>query len=362
MINLWPKKLGFGHLLRGLAALASSLLVACATSPVPVDQLPDVGGGSLFVGVPDWCQVMDTETLLAACEGVSIRVAGSQAAAREEALEKAYTSIARKLEANVTSVQTVRQRMETLGARTSISRSVIEEAIIEVEGVPITGLQETNSAVGDVASYYYVRVELDRVAAEDEILGKIAVTDAEIDAYQSFVALPNRLERAKALYPVIALAARRDSLDRELALVGVTTKRLSMAARTADVRRRAIASIDDLRFVLEPSDRGSLTIGTDLAIALRERAGLNIQRAGGLADVTIVYAVRESFRYEESARIFSASADISGSLRDASGRVLTGFNHEAKGFGGSRIDARRSYQTELAEAVADDVLSVLLRP
>ncbi|MEO1043332.1 MAG: hypothetical protein AAFX52_13705 [Pseudomonadota bacterium] len=345
-----------------LATVAAGMLASCATSPVSVDQLPDVGGGSLFVGVPDWCQVTDTETVLAACEGVSIRVSGSQAAAREEALEKAYTSIARKLESNVTSVQTVRQRMESLGARTSISRTVIEEAIIDVEGVPITGLQETNTAAGDVASYFYVRVELDRVAAESEVLSKIAATDAEINSYQSFLARPGGLDRARALYPVIGLAARRDGLDRELALVGVDTKRVPMAARTADIRRQAIASIDGLRFVLEPIDRASLAIGTDLANALRERAGLNVQSTGRSADVTIVYTVRESFQYEEGARIFSARADVSGSLRDASGRVLSGFNHDAKGFGGSRIDARRSYQTELAEAVADDVLAVLLQP
>lgn len=343
-----------------LSIFAALALTACATSPVPVDQLPDVAGGSLFVGVPDWCTITDTEVVVSACEGVSIRVAGSQAAARAEALEKSYSSIARKLEANVTAVLTVRERMETLGGQSAVSRSVIEEAIIEVEDIPITGLRETDSAVGDVASYYYVRVELDRADAEQQIIAKIAATDTEINAYRSSMNIPNRLERARALFPVLGLSVRRDKLDRELALVGLDVKRVPMSATTADIRQAAVSSIDGLRFVLKPSDRSSLAIRTDLANALRERAGLNVQDEGRPSDVVMVYSVRESYRYEEGARIFSVDADISGSFRDTDGRVLSGFSHSAKGFGGTRLDARRSYQLDLADAVADDVIAVLL--
>ncbi|MEO1656417.1 MAG: hypothetical protein AAFR65_01730 [Pseudomonadota bacterium] len=347
---------------RVVAVVLTGSLASCAMSPVPVDQLPDVAGGSLFVGVPDWCQVVDTDDTLIACEGVSIRMAGSQAAAREEALEKSYASIARKLEANVTSVLTVRERMEALGAQSTITRSVIEEAVIEVEGVPITGLKETNSAAGDVASYYYVRVELHRPTAEGEILGKIAATDAEIAGFASAARTNDRLDRARALFPVIALAARRDKLERELALVGMNVRRAPMDARVAQISQAAVASLDGLRFVLRPGDSTSRAIQSDLAAALRDEAGINLQAQGGPSDVVIAYSVRESFFYENRAQIFSANADINGNLLDSAGNVLSGFRHEARGFGGSRTDARRDYQDDLASAVAEDIVNVLLAP
>lgn len=336
-------------------------IASCASNPKGApERLPDLRAGGIDIGVPPWCLASDTRELLVSCEGASITASGSKPEARQRAWEQAYTALARKLEAKVTSVLTVRQSMSSLDAQSVVSRSVIENAVIEVEALPIIGVRETKSGVGDVGGSVYVRLELDRADAQAEILRQITIVDDEIRSFGAFTKVQNRLQKARDLYPVLALATRRESLERQLALVGITENRRPKAPDVEDVVRVALATIDSLVVVLRPSDQTSGGEQRILAAALRENAGINVQNGSVDADIIIDYAIRSQTSYERTARVFSAAGDIDGVIKDSRGRALSGFQYQEKGFGASEIDAQRRLINELSGRVADDIVQSIL--
>ncbi len=346
----------------GICALGavSLALAACASGPtLAPEDLPEISGGFVQASAPEWCLGESRGDVISACASQSIRTAGGRGQAKAAATEMAFTAVARQLEARVTSELTTRQRTESFGGRSQVSRTIIEKAVISVEDLPIIGLREARSSVGDAGASVYVLAELDRRASEREILRAIVDTDTRIAQLAPSLETRDRLTRARALYPAFALQARRLELDRQLALVGIATKRVARPNGVDTVLNSAVETLDTLSIGLAPQGGNAEALRRDLREALRKEGGLRLQDADD-ADVVIDFAVQSSENYESTARIYTVTADVTGTIRDRSGRNIGGFQHATRGFGPSVEAARRSISAELAEKMAQDMTDAIL--
>lgn len=299
--------------------MASLLLVACGSNPSKKHTDTSV--------TPDW--IVNEPVSVGHVYGVgSAAVYVDDAKAIQQAQDAARVSMIQKLKVTVSGTFTQdTQEIRETGKHTQLVKTVRNQISSKIPQAEIDNLEIQENYIDRKSKTAYSLAHLDRRKAASKLRQRISDIDQQAIELSTSVSqqLPI-LNQLQSMVPALALLEKRTRLAEQLQLIDMNNRTEYKGADVKLVERRIQALFDALNVSLTAVNDASSDIRSGLTKSLTD-LGLRIRQTSG--DLNFFYKADLRSVEKNGRFVVFASGDVT--IKDNDGRVLSGFNQDAKG-------------------------------